>query len=301
LASVLAAVSTLAAAGGLAQPAAAKTPASCRNSILGGVREQPTAQLPGTLEASVLAEYAVFARPQVASDLPPLLNTAGASLEFRLQGYYAGEIRQLIALPDGRRWLAVPGFQRTFKVPPAICLPKAVRKHRAQLVQEETQRATQPAYCIVEVGSKQGIFGGEGECTPFSEVDEQQALFGAGFGFESSSAVSIVPNGVSTVRVVYPRGLTVTLQVHENAVLLTVPTTIRSEVRKARHETDRIHFPKHPSRAQVRRLRKTLERLQRRLQAEAEAVRIEWLGPGGAAVKVIPRPKLETNQALLIV
>ncbi len=297
-ASALAAVLALAGGGVLAQPAAAKTPAACRGALGGAEAERPPAQLPGTLEAQVLAGYAVFARPQLPSDLPPPLNTAGLSLEFRMASYYAGEIRQLMVLPNGRRYLAVPGFLRTFPVPPAICLPKPLRKHRAELVEEETRRRTQPAYCVVELGSRRP-FGG-GECTLFGEVPEEQALFSAGFGLGSATVVSIVPNGVSAVRVVYPHGPTVTAAVSDNAFLLSVPLSIRREQRKFQRQMERVHIPRHPSRAAVHALQRVFARIQRHLQAQTEPLRVEWLGPGSSIVKLIARPKNADGQLLFI-
>ncbi len=219
-----------------------------------------------------------------------------------MASYYTGEIRQLILLPDGRRYLAVPGFLRAFPVPPAICLPKGVRKHRAELVEEETRRRTQPAYCIVEVGSRRALGGGE--CTLFGEAPEEQALFSAGFGFSlgagSGTVVSLVPNGVSAVRVVYPHGPTVTAEVSENAFLLGVPAGVLSDARKIQRQMERVHFPKHPNKARLHALEKVLARLQRHLQAEAEPLRVEWLGPSGSTLKVVPRPKAPNGQSLLI-
>jgi hypothetical protein len=268
-------VLTLAGGGVLAQPAAAaKTPAPCRGGLGGAAAELPPAQLPGALEAPVLAGYAVFARAQLPSDLLPPVNTAGVSLEFRMASYYAGEIRQLMVLPNGRRYLAVPGFLRTFIVPPAICLPKQVRKYRAELVKEETRRRTQPAYCVVEVGSGRGGFDG-GDCALFGEVPQEQALFSAGFGPGSRTTVSIVPNGVSAVRVVYPHGPTVTAPVRENAFMLDVPVSIQHKQRKVQRQLERVPFPKHPSRAQRHALQTVFARLERRLQAETEPLRVD--------------------------
>ena len=294
---------TIAGGGALAQPAAAaKPPAACRGPLRGSEAEQAPAQLPGTLEAQVLADYAVFARPQLPSDLLPPVNSAGLSLEFRIAGYYAGEIRQLILLPDGRRYLAVPGFLRTLPVPPAICLPKGARKHRAELVEEEARRRTQPAYCIVEVGSRRALGGGE--CTLFGEAPEEQELFSAGLGFSlgsgSGTVVSLVPNGVSAVRVVYPHGPTVTAEVSENAFLLRLPASVLRDARKIQRQMERVHFPKHPNKARLHAVEKVLTRLQRHLQAEAEPLRVEWLGPGGSTLKIVPRPKAPNGQSLLI-
>jgi hypothetical protein len=110
----------------------------------------------------------------------------------------------------------------------------------------------------------------------------------------------MVPNGVSAVRVVYPRGLTVTAGVSENAFLLSVPLTIQRDRRKVERQMERVHFPAHPKKKQVRALEKVLMRLGRRLQAEAEPLRVEWLGPGGSTVRVVPRPKSPNGQLLAI-
>ena len=272
-----------------AQPAAAaKVPAACRNAPnIGGAFEQPAAELPGTLEAPVLAAYGVFARPQVASDQLPPVNIAGLSLELRMASYYPGEIRQLRALPNGRRFIAVPGFLRTTKIPPAICLPKPFRKQRAQLVKEETKRRTSPAYCIVELGSRRLL--GDTECALFSEAAGSRAVFEA--GPESENVAEMVPNGVSSVRVVYPSGPPVLAGVSENAYLLTVPSAIRREQRRLAHQVRRLPFPKHPTKAQERALNRALRRFFRRVRDKTEPVRVEWLAADGSAVKRIPRPR----------
>lgn len=245
------------------------------------------AELPGALEAGVLTSFSVFARPQNASDQLPPVNTAGVSLEFRMASYYPGEIRQLFALPNGHRFLAIPGFLRTFEVPPAICLPKAVRKHRAQLVEEEARLRTAPAYCIVELGSKR-IFGG-GECTPFSEAARSRGVFAAG-PTGSETVVEMVPNGISAVRVVYPHGPPVLAAVHENAYLLNVPAGILRELHKLERRLSRVHFPKHPSKAQQRALDRTLSKLFHLIAARTEPLRVEWLAADGSTVKVTGRP-----------
>ena len=286
-ASVSALALTLAALAVAAQPsAAAKQPAACRSAHLLEA-EQPAAELPGGLEAGVLASFSLFARPQSASDQLPPVNTAGVSLNFRMASYYPGEIRQLFALPDGRRFFAVPGFMRTFDVPPAICLPKPVRKHRAELVEEEAHRRTAPAYCIVEIGSKRLL--GASECTLFSEAAQQaRGVFGAGPGDEA--VVELVPNGVSAVRVVYPHGPPVLALVHENAYLLEVPAGILRVQRKLERALNRVNFPKHPSKAQRRALDRVLSRLFRRIEVQTEPVRVEWLAANGATTSVTPRP-----------
>ncbi len=288
---------TLAAGAAVAQPAAAaKEPAACRAaSLLGGASEQPAAELPGTLEAGVLGSFSVFARPEGAADQLPPVNTAGVSLEFRMSSYYPGEIRQLLALPDGRRFLVVPGFLRTFEVPPAICLPKALRKHRAELVEEEARRRTAPAYCIVELGSKRLL--GSGECTLFSEAARSLGVFGAGPG--SEAVVEVVPNGVSAVRVVYPHGPPVLATVHENAYLLEVPAAILRAQRKLERRLQRVHFPKHPSKAQQRALDRVLSRLFHAIEVQTEPVRVEWLAADGTTTKVTPRPHGSAGGAVL--
>jgi hypothetical protein len=276
------------AAAGAAQPAvAAKQPAACRGSKLFGPEDlQPPAELPGALEATVLASYAVFNRPQVASDQLPPVNSTGLSLEFRISSYYPGEIRQLLALPDGHRYMAIPGFLRTSQVPPAICLPKQLRKYRPKLVEEETRRRTEPAYCVVELGSKH-IFSGV-ECTLFSEAASSESVFTAGPG--SETVVAMVPNGVSSVRVVYPSGPALTAAVSENAYMVSVPAAILREQRKLSRELNKIPLAKHPTHAQRRKAEKAFAKIFHRLERETEPLRVEWLAPGGAVLRTTNRP-----------
>jgi hypothetical protein len=277
-----------------AQPAAAaKPPAACRGtSLLGGGSEQPIAELPGSLEAPLLSSYSVFARPPRAADALPPVNTAGLSLEFQMASYYPGEIRQLLALPSGRRFLAIPGLLRTFRIPPAICLPKPVRKLRAKLVEEQTRRGSEPAYCVVELGSSHR-FGGGGECALFSDVARSLNVFRAGPA--SATVVELVPNGLSAVRVVYPRGPAVVAPVVENAYLLTVPAGILRVQRKFQRQERKLHIPRHPTRAQLRSIGRAYSRIERRKEAATEPVRVEWLGSGGAVVKTTARPRRENG------
>ena len=118
-------------------------PPSCLNGFSLGGEGRTLAELPGAPEAAVLNSFAVLRRAAVPSDQPPPLNSLDQEFGFELAGYYPGEVRRLIALPDGRSFYLVVGLPRVVSLPPARCLQALpVRPKQTQSSQTaDAQRA----------------------------------------------------------------------------------------------------------------------------------------------------------------
>lgn len=291
------AICLLAAAASAAPATAAKRPSVCGSGGFLRALEQPPAELPGALEASVLSSFAVFARPQLPTDLLPPISSAASSLGSSLASYYPAEIRQLAALPDGRRFIAVPGFERQVRIPPAVCLPKAIRKERSKLVQEQNKRGSQPAFCVVEIGGKRSEEGPGAWCSLFSDAARPEAIFDP--LIETDSTAALVPNGVAAVRIVYPHAQSVTIAVSENAYLVEVPAAITRIRHKLGRQLDRLNLPFHPSKKRIHAFQRRLRSIFHHLETETAPLRVEWLGPSGTVLQTV-KPDAK-HQRLVIV
>lgn len=276
----LALVLALFAAGG----AAAATKPSCRGvRLTAGLGEpQPPAELEGSLEASVLAQYGVFRRAQVAGDELPPVNPAAETIGHSLSGYYPSEIRLLAALPSGERFYVVPGLPRAISVARPDCLPKALRED----LERQKAKAAEPRYCVVATAASAEL-GGEA-CTPFGEVGSSTPLFSL-FGAEAPTAL-LVPDGVATVRVVGPGTKTVTVAVSENAYVYMPPPGLEKEEGALFKKLVKKPKGKHLSKAQKRRLLKKVIEAFETIVARTRPSRVEWVGPTGAVLKTIKRP-----------
>ncbi len=265
-----------------AQAAGAVGPAACRGGSAGEVLKHRIVELPGGLEAQVLSSFAVFARPQVQSDLLPAINSVEGSLRFELSSFYGGEIRQLATLPQDRRFVAIPGFEREIPLPPASCVPKSDRKQREQLISEQDARASQPTVCVVEVGPERPGPSPGANCSLFSEVARPEAVFGV--LAEIPTTAVLVPNGVSSVRIVYPHLSPIALVVRENAYLFQMPAAIEHLRKKLGRALAGLNFPAHADKRRRHIFERKLSRIFDRLEAET-APRVEWLAPDGTVLR----------------
>jgi hypothetical protein len=271
-----------------ATQAAAKSQ-SCRGGgLLGASTESFSVELPGGLEAPVLSSYGVFRRPQRSADLLPPVNPAGAELEDELSGYYASEIRQVAALPDGGRFFVIPGLPRVLNPPPLRCFPKSLRKGIAKIVEEERKRQTEPRYCVIEMGARRGL--SSSECVAFAEVASARRIFSFSL-FRSPTTAMLVPDGVASVRIVGPGNREKTIPVSENAFLYSAPHDLVLEQRRLLHRVLTRKSPKHPTKAQRQQLYRLIDRTVRAIALRTEPSKVEWLGPGGAVIKSISRPQ----------
>jgi hypothetical protein len=62
------------------------------------------------------------------------------------------------------------------------------------------------------------------------------------------------------------------------------------ERRRLERQLNRVHLPKHPSKARRHAIARALSRLFHRIEDQTEPLRVEWLGADGTAVEVTPRP-----------
>ncbi|HEX9480879.1 MAG TPA: hypothetical protein VF927_02130 [Solirubrobacteraceae bacterium] len=276
------------------QAAAAKSHSCGGGGLLGSSTESFPVELPGGLEAPVLASYGVFRRPQRAADMLPPVNPAGGELEYELSGYYASEIRQVAALPNGERFFVIPGLPRVFNPPPLRCFPRSLRKRIEKFAEEERKRQTEPRYCVIEVGARRGL--SSSACGAFAEVASARRIFSFSL-FGPPTTAMLVPDGVASVRIVGPGKRQTTIPVSENAFLYAAPRHLVLEQRRLLHRLFTRKSPKHPTKAQRRHLYRLIERTVRTITLRTEPSKVEWLGPGGILVKSISRPPVDGAQA----
>jgi hypothetical protein len=267
------------------QAASAKKVSSrCKNGGLAPSATQFPVELAGALEPSVLSSYGVLRRAQRPSDLLPPVNSAATEVESGLSGYYASEIRQVARLPNGQRFVLVPGLPRAIGVVDESCVPASLRK----VVEEQQKKAAEPRYCVVEVPSR-GPFSG-GECEPFADASQSPEIFGLSLFGVGQTVALLVPDGVASVRVTGPGKESVTSPVSENAYLYT-PTP--HDVKLAAHVFHAVfteHEPKHPTKAQRRRALHRFERALREVVTRTKPSKVEWLDATGKVLKTVRRP-----------
>jgi hypothetical protein len=281
---------------GVPAGAAAKAPSraqQCKQvtTILGAGSEAIPAELPGAPEAAVLDQYALLRRQAATSDALPPLNLAGSQLQGRLASYYPASIRQIASMPNGARWFLIPGFLHVAEVPPAACLPSALRKQRSTLVQREQARRTQPAYCLVEVGGSEA--GSEGECGLFSEVGDSTSVFAS--GFSEQAVAGLVPDGVASVRVSYRHVPPVLLSVSEDGYVLNTPAAVQAEQHRLEKQVERRLAPqlksKHLDKKRALKLFARILKAVVTISTETAPTKVEWLGSTGAVLRTTPRPR----------
>ncbi len=268
---------------------------------------RPPKALSTPLDAAILSSFAIFRRPPLPSDEPPGLNLTagelGRDLYYNLSSYYPAYVRQLTRLPDGRRYFVIPAYGRPEAVVPARCLAGGVRERRA-LVEEQHRRLVEPVDCIIEVGGGSENAPRQG-CEPFAAVGEAGRVFQPNLYKEP--IVSLVPDGVASVRIDYRETPAVGVAVSENAFLFTPPPPtprVEAELKRLeRLERQERQEPvvivsTHPTTAQ----RPTAQRRRITLQwdktvDETEPTRIEWLDSAGRPVRALSPPTAESSSA----
>jgi hypothetical protein len=272
------------------QGAAAKQ-ASCKNAGFVRPASQGPVELPGSLEAPVLASYGVLRRAALPADLLPPVNAAATEVEGQLSGYYASEIRQMARLPNGQRFFVVPGLPRTLSLRNPSCVPASLRK----LIEAQQKKAAEPRYCIVEAPSREAF--ANGECEPFADAAKSGALFSL---FRSGQTVALlVPDGVGSVRITGPGKAGVTVPVSENTYLYTPPPGLTKLAARLFHKLFKAeHLPAHPTKAQRRRAFQRFERTLEEVATRTEPSKVEWLGAAGTVLTTTRRPS-DTGPSLL--
>jgi hypothetical protein len=248
-------------------------------------RTEP-APLATPLDPTVLAQYAVLRRAAVSEDALPPLSSLGGALDGTLASYYPAYIRRVVALPNGGRYFLITGFDQTLTVPPAPCLPKALRKARPRLVALDRRLAVEPVYCIGVVGeltaTNEGI-----TCQRYSTVASGAGLAEGAFSFGQGlkqPKVELAPDGVVSVRLHYPDAAPITASVSENAYMFTPPVPSLERLKKAFKEFEAKHRHEHKSkRSEAREGIEGLKLLER--FASEQLPKVEWLGGEGQLIR----------------
>jgi hypothetical protein len=253
---------------------------SCVNGLgLGPSSTSPTAES-GVLDPAVTSMFAILRQPAGPNDQLPPFNPLSEDLGYRLRAYFPAYLRQVASGPDGDRYFLVTGFERGLPIPPARCLPPVIRRHRAQLVAEQREREAEPVYCIEDVGPGRAEYGGA-NCQPFAAIETGANLIDT--DESTSDVVELAPDGVATVRLLYPSGATVTASVANNAFDFLPPQQpIREAAARERSLLRKLRGTHGRGRARgERRLFKLFEETSSRLGPAT----VEWLGPGGQLVR----------------
>jgi hypothetical protein len=247
-------------------------------------------ELSTPLEAPLLTTFGVLRRAAVPSDGIPALSPVGGELDSQIASYYPAYVRELKALPNGVRYFVVPGFPVAETVPPTKCLSPALRAERPKLVERAREHAAELVYCIASLGSMDG----QDACTPFSEVGKSPTIFQEGALL--SSAVELVPDGVSSVRFDYGTSKSIVDAVSENSFLFAPPHDV---VREGEAIFKRLagHVPhhRHPTKAQIEASLKLLVKGIAEVAATTAPSKLEWLNAAGAPIRTILAPKRHGN------
>jgi len=292
----LAAVASLAAAAvlGLSAAAHAKAPTRSDPCDLSTGTGSPASngealplELSSPFEAAILERFGVLRRAALPSDRFPALSPVGIQLDSQLVSFFPAYVRQVKTTPKGGRYFLIPGFARAHVIPPVNCLPASLRRDRPELVEQEQKLASEPVYCIVDVGHE----GAGSECGWFAQIEESPLLFAPSLSNEEP-IVELVPDGVASVRILYRTGAPVVATVGENAFVFTPPKLLTQHLEKilSAVEPGRPAKAKHLTKAQKRRIELAFEKRLERALAEAEPTKIEWLGAGGALLRSISPP-----------
>jgi hypothetical protein len=255
---------------------------SCSN-ITGLQTGTPTA-LTEPLDPALLTSFAVLRRPAGPQDALPPINSLGEALSFQLRGYLPAYIRLLAEGAGGEHYFLVPGFARAFRVPPARCLPRALRRVRARLVAEQRKRESEPVYCIAAVGPSSPRNGAGEQCLPFSTVQSGAGLIAT--ETSTSPVVDLVPDGVATVRLTYRSGEVISAAVSNNAFTFTPPqgpiTKTLERLKREGRELERMY---HLSKRQQARLEQAYTKLLQATIGRLPPKTVQWLGAGGQPIR----------------
>jgi hypothetical protein len=247
--------------------------------------EMLPAELSSPLEEVILTRFAVFRRGALAGDRFPALSPVGIEVDNQLARYYPSYVRQVKVLPNGGRYFVIPGYARPLRIPPVRCLPASLRRDRTTLLEQEHKLASEPVYCVVEIGSDSG----PGTCESFAQIEESPRIFEPILTEEA--IVELVPDGVASVRATYAIGPPLVVTTAENIYTLAPPRDVRRREQRAVHKlADRPEHDKHPTKAQQRRSLDAFVEGLDKAAAEATPRKLEWLGSAGELVRSIARP-----------
>ncbi len=249
-----------------------------------GSRPALPKELSTPLDATILSSFAIFRRSALPSDKLSGLKPGGDGLDrelskvYELSGYYPAYVRQLIRLPDGRRYFVIPAYGRSEAVLAAHCLPAGRRR---VLIAEQHRRLVEPVDCIIEAGGGETAF--PPGCEPFAVIDEAGRAFQPALTKEL--IVELVPDSVVSVRVVYRETPPIVVPVSENAFVFTPPPpTPRVEAELKRLEPSIV--ARYLTTARRRRFALQWDKA----VDETKPTKIEWLDNAGGLVRTISPP-----------
>jgi len=267
-------------------------------------RPAPPQALSATLDPAILAHYAIFRRAAQPADAPPSKALASRALarelaqDFTLASWYPAEVRKL-DVPTHARYYVIPAFGRREAVP-ASCRPARVRR---ELIAQQHRRLIEPVACAIAIGASGST---PGDCEPFAAIEAEADVFAS--GGQSDPIVSLVPDGVASVRISYRSRPPITVPVAGNAVVFTPPPPSR-HVRALQDRAARLdaqwggcyrtrHTPwvcgnPHLTKAQNHRLEIRLHRAiaaHQRAVAASDPTQIDWLDPAGRVVRTLAPP-----------
>lgn len=275
----------------IAPAAVAKASTRCPQEV------EPFGVTPATIAeppaAPVLASYGVLRRPATAVDQPPPINSFANQVETALGRYNPAYVRQLTQRPGGRRFFLVPGLPLHIEIPPARCLPPALRRQRPKLVEQQRKRELQPIACVVTTSSanpRDTSYGGD-ICPRFRDVTTYEYL--ADGVVEGVEDAGILPDGIASVRVHFNRASVVQVPVVENFYLYKVdPARHKQLLRRLDRAIRRLErSPRPRTRAQRRRVERRYAALNRRAIQQLTPTHIELLAADGRVVKDLRRPR----------
>lgn len=266
----------------------ASSPPGCAGGLAGAIdAEESVPALSTPVDPAATASFSVLRRPLGPQDALPPLNPLEEDVHGELAGYYPETIRQLLALPDGKRFFVIVGLPHVISLPPARCLPPQLRKQRKAILEQQLVKARQPAYCVVTVGGPASpfldkLFEGD-SCLPLQSVYEAAGIVSK--AFSSSAVVDLVPDGVASVRLIYRDGISLTAAVSEDAYQYTPPPKLVERAKRLLIEEVK-GTRKHPNKAQRRRERAHRRALKRAVAALAPT-QVLWLDAAGQALRTI--------------
>jgi hypothetical protein len=289
-----------------ARPASLSPSPSCfPASRLFGPRPASPQALSTDLPAAILARYALFRRPAQRADAPPPKALVGRTLarelvqDFTLASWYPAEVRKLEGPTRAARYYVIPAFGRREAVP-SSCRPARARR---ELVAQQRRRLTEPVVCVIAVGA-----GGStpGDCKPFAASEAEADVFASGGRIDP--IVSLVPDGVTWLRISYRSRPPMTVPVAGNALVFTPPPLSR-HLRALQDKAMRLdaqwggcyrtaHAPlvcgnPHLTKAQNHRLKNDLDHARAAYQQAAAAndpTQIDWLDAAGRVVRTLAPP-----------
>jgi hypothetical protein len=279
-------------------------PAALR--LFGGPRPAPPRPLTTPLDATILARFELFRRPALPGDAPPARGLAGGTLareltqDYTLASYYPAYLRELTVRSGGRRYYVVPAFGRREALPPAGCVSAGARR---ELAAQQRRRSVEPVVCIVEAGGQVDQPVG---CEPFAAIDQYTEIFQSGDS-SGDPIISLVPDGVASVRISYRVRAPIVVPVSDNAILFTPPPpshrlTADQDLLSRLQVGEYCYRTSPHAHWQCRSTRRTTaERTQytktladyRQVVAASDPTTVEWLDASGGVIRTIT-PRLPT-------